>query len=87
MNNSIKLLKVLTGISKGLNIANNVIPIYKDTKPLIKSFQKFCNNIKINNIPQNNLNPPPTITNNFNDIDNNTKKIITNNSNNPIFFI
>ena len=37
MNNSELLTKILSGISKTLNIANRVIPIYQDTKPLLKN--------------------------------------------------
>ena len=38
ISNSLSLSKIITGISKTLNIANQVIPIYKQAKPLISNF-------------------------------------------------
>lgn len=49
MNNSASLGKFLTGISKTLNIANQIIPIYQDTKPLVKNFKNIYSLFKNNN--------------------------------------
>jgi len=54
------LSKVLSGLSRGLGIANQVIPIYQDTKPLVKNAQdvyqiirgKAKVNEKTNDIPK-----------------------------------
>ena len=40
MNNNI-LNNLLSGISKSLSIADNIIPIYKDTYPLITRVWQF----------------------------------------------
>lgn len=69
---------ILSGANKTLRVANEVIPLYKDAKPLIKKTTSFINNFKIRNEKK---------------LDNKDKKIeikeikktITN-SNNPKFF-
>ena len=44
MNNNLSILKIVNGLSKTLNIANQMIPLYKQVKPLIsKSNQLFSN--------------------------------------------
>ena len=48
MNNNI-LNTFLSGISKSLNIADNIIPIYKDTYPLIKKGKDFLNKTNSSN--------------------------------------
>ncbi len=40
---SLSLSKVLSGISKGLGIVNQAIPIYKEIKPMMESARKFIN--------------------------------------------
>lgn len=72
MNNSGSLIKILSGISKSLRIADQVIPIYKDSVPLIKNIKSFFYKNKSNNIKNNN---------------NEEKKVIITNDNNPKFFI
>lgn len=80
--------KVLTGISRTLGVANQVIPLYQQTKPLFKNARSAYNVIKdINKNPRSKVKPNP--------IQKNTPKqsvpalkekaIITNNS--PQFFI
>ena len=66
--------KVLTGISKTLNVANQVIPIYKEAKPMInnaktifsalKEFGKSNNNNTTSNTKENTKKDtiPPTRT-------------------------
>lgn len=48
MNNAFNLSKILSGLSRTLNIANQVIPIYKDTKPLINNVKSIYSLIKNN---------------------------------------
>jgi len=75
MNNELSLAKIITGFSKTLNIANQLIPLYKQVKPIIQNGNKILSKL-------NNLNI--TTKNNSN---NNT--IITNeikNNNQPTFF-
>lgn len=81
MNNNI-LNTVLNGISKSLNIASNVIPIYKDTYPLIKKGKNLLNK---NNI----INKNPKIDNKINNMNNENieNKQKKNLSNNPKFFV
>ena len=38
--NGLTLAKVLGGISRGLSIANQAIPLYQQVKPMIKSARK-----------------------------------------------
>lgn len=42
----LSLGKVLSGISKGLTIANQVIPIYEQAKPMISNARKFMGAMK-----------------------------------------
>ena len=50
----LSLTKVLGGISKGLSIANQVIPLYQQAKPMIQNARKVMNVLgelkKTNNI-------------------------------------
>lgn len=75
MNETSKFINALTGISKTLNVAKNVIPIYKDTKPLIDIIKK-----KIPNLKHKDILPSLKKTSEK------PKKTITT-SNNPQFFI
>ena len=87
-NNSNILSKVLTGINSSLNIANKVVPIYKQAKPLINGVSKTYKNFKNN---KNDLKNILKVLNNTKSIDkekvidNNVK--ISSNINNPTFFI
>ncbi len=38
--NVLSFTKVLTGISKGLGIVNQAIPIYKEIKPMVRNAKK-----------------------------------------------
>lgn len=57
---SFSLSKVLGGISKGLTIANQVIPLYQQAKPMISNAKKIMNLVKefnrssTNSTPNNN---------------------------------
>ena len=48
MNNELSLTKIITGFSKTLNIANQLIPLYKQVKPIIQNGNKILS--KINNL-------------------------------------
>ena len=75
---SLSLTKVLSGISKGLGIVNQAIPIYKEIKPMMSNAKKVLEIAKEFNKSSN------TKT-----IDVTPKKEVTNHvtsTNNPIFF-
>ena len=72
MNNNLNLLKIITGLNKTVNIAKQVVPIYKQVKPIINKsgeFLKKINKPQIKTEKKSN-NQPNTETN----------------TNNPIFF-
>ena len=70
MNNALSLTKIITGLSKTLNIANQLIPIYKQAKPYLN---------KLSNISL----PTPTIKQSQNQ---NNKINNTTYDNQPTFF-
>lgn len=76
MNNTPSILRILNGISKTLNIANQMIPLYKQVKPLITNSGKILNNINNLNL-KNNINK----TQDTNQVIKNNKKEIG-----PTFF-
>lgn len=43
---SLSLSKILSGISKALNIANQAIPIYKEIKPIAQNARKIMSVLK-----------------------------------------
>ncbi len=45
MSNSISLLKIINGLSKTINIANQMLPLYNQIKPIITSGSKMLSNI------------------------------------------
>lgn len=77
--------KVLSGISKTLNVANQVIPIYKEAKPMINNAKTILGALKEFG-KSNNSNSGTSSTN-----QDTTKKDTTPNirtvSNNPKFFL
>lgn len=82
MYNNFSLLNIIGGISKTLNIANQMIPIYKQVKPLLTDSNKIFNNLQ--NI-KTNLTQPNKVTNKNNQTIQNTKPSITS-VNAPTFF-
>ena len=71
MNNNLSLFKLLDGLTKSINIAKKIIPLYKELQPIINKSNEYFNKLSINE-KQNKIN-------------NNIKEeIIT--SNKPIFF-
>ena len=82
----ITLSSVLGGISKGLGILNQAIPLYKEIKPMIESSRKVMSvlqELKVNNTINNPSNNKTTI-----DIEENTNKKIVNyeSQSAPVFF-
>ena len=51
MNNDI-LNNLLNGVSKSLHIIDEVIPIYKDTSPLLKKMKNYTINKNVNNLQE-----------------------------------
>ncbi len=51
MYNKLTLPTIIGGISKTLNIANQMIPLYKQAKPMIENSSKMLSNL--NNIKSN----------------------------------
>ena len=64
MTNTLTLTRVLGGISKGLGILNQAIPLYKEIKPMIGSARKVMNALQdlktIPNIITNEINKDST---------------------------
>ena len=76
--------KVLTGISKTLGVANQVIPLYQQTKPLFKNARNAYNIIKdINKNPK--IKQETKVQSTPQTVPELKKRTITNNS--PQFFI
>ncbi|MCI6764291.1 MAG: hypothetical protein ACI4VT_04885 [Bacilli bacterium] len=78
MNNYGAFTRLLFGLNKTLRIAGQVIPIYRDSKPLVKNVYNFVkkkNNKVISNNTSKEISKPEE-----------KKKIIVSN-NNPTFFI
>lgn len=74
---SLSLTKILGGLSKGLNIVNQAIPIYKEVKPLVGNVKKVMGILKEFNTEKP-LTPPKKEV---------TKKLKTiTSSTNPTFF-
>ena len=44
---SFSLIKILGGISKTLNVANQIIPIYNQAKPMISNARNLLGTLKI----------------------------------------
>ena len=82
----ITLSSVLGGISKGLGILNQAIPLYREIKPMIGSARKVMSvlqELKVNNNTNN------TTSNNKTTIDieeNTNKKIVNHSQSTPVFF-
>ena len=86
MRSGITLSSVLGGISKGLGILNQAIPLYKEIKPMIGNARKVMSvlqELKVNNTIDNPSNNKTTI-----DIEENTNKKIVNyeSQSTPVFF-
>lgn len=73
MNNGLSLTKVISGINKTLNVANQLIPLYKKVKPMISKSESIISSISNFTFPKKN---------------NTSKSIKTSNTsdNGPVFF-
>jgi len=78
--NGLSLVKVLSGISKSLNIAKEIIPIYEQAKPLMQNVSKIFNTTKNTKSKVQNAN--------YKEVSTNKKTTTQSNSliNNPSFF-
>ncbi len=81
MNNYGSFTKLLFGLNKTLRIAGQVIPIYRDSKPLVKNVYSFVK--KRNN--KNAIKNDTSILDMENKVEEKKKTIVKNN--NPQFFI
>ena len=82
--------KVLGGISKTLSIANQVIPLYQQAKPMIHNATTILSVLKDVNKPSNNTKPTnEKTTNNSVTSSNNSLTDTTpiKNNNSPVFFL
>ena len=95
-NNPTTLSRILNGINTSLNIANKVMPIYKEAKPIITTVGNTYKNLKNNKNDLTNIikiiKANNTIKKKFNNTTNiNIKRTKLNktysNNNNPTFFI
>lgn len=79
-NNTLSLNKILGGLSKTLNIANKLLPLYKEAKPIIANAKNLYSIAKIINTKDQNK-----------DIKNITEQkkedIKISSTNNPNFFV
>lgn len=67
MNNNLSLIKIINGLSKTINIANKMLPLYNQIKPIIINSSKALNNININTKSNKvtNDNSPKEVNNNL----------------------
>ena len=69
MNNAFSLTKIIGGLSKTLNVVNQLIPLYNQVKPYLGKANKLVNNI--NNFSLSQTNTPKTTQVENNQITNN----------------
>ncbi len=78
----LSLTKVLGGISKGLSIANQVIPLYQQAKPMIQNARKVMNVLgelkKTNNISKTTVD--------VKNVKEKTESLKIQSTNSPVFF-
>lgn len=85
--NTLTLTRILGGISKGLGILNQAIPLYKEIKPMIGSARKVMSVLQDLKIPNNIVNETKT-NNNYNKktIDADAKEKQIGSQSAPVFF-
>ena len=92
MRSGITLSSVLGGISKGLGILNQAIPLYREIKPMIGSARKVMSvlqELKVNNNSNNTNNSTNNSTSNNKttiDIEENKKIVNESSQSAPVFF-
>lgn len=86
INNGLTITKVLGGLSKTLSIANQVIPLYKEAKPMLNNARNILSVLK--DLNKGNQNTPKSTTqyNNIKEKDTYKEPKRINNSN-PSFFL
>ena len=77
--------KVLSGISKTLNVANQVIPLYREAKPMMNNAKTILGALK--DIGKGNNNQTTTLKNNKTTKKDTTPKSRTVSNHNPTFFL
>lgn len=82
------LTKVLGGISRGLSIANQVIPLYQQAKPMIQSARKVISALGELNKTSNSGNINSDNTKKIVDVSakEKTEPVKIQSTNNPVFF-
>ncbi|MDD2504816.1 MAG: hypothetical protein PHF21_00920 [Bacilli bacterium] len=82
---------VLSGISKTLGVAKEVIPLWQQTKPLIRNAKTAYTLIKNNNIKKTTFDRNDSINTNSNfkkeEVNNIKEKTIIKSNNSPQFFM
>lgn len=88
MRSGITLSSVLGGISKGLGIINQAIPLYREIKPMIGSARKVMSVLQELKVNNNSNNTNNTTSNNKTTINIEENKKIVNESSQsaPVFF-
>lgn len=88
VSSGLSLTKVIGGISKTLSIANQVIPLYREAKPMIQNAKTILSVLKDVGKPSNKN--KENIKNNIDISNNNNKsvrKIPATQNNSPVFFL
>lgn len=87
MNNNLSLLKIIGGLNKSLSIARQVVPLYKQVKPILSNSAAFLSKFTANSTSSN------TSSNikNSNKTNSNVEKsmeqpTIKSSGSNPVFF-
>ena len=82
VSSGLSLAKVLGGISKGLSIANQVIPLYQQAKPMIQNARKVMSVLgelkKTNNISKTTVD--------VKNVKEKTESLKIQSTNSPVFF-
>lgn len=82
VSSGLSLTKVLGGISKGLSIANQVIPLYQQAKPMIQNARKVMSVLgelkKTNNISKTTVD--------VKNVKEKTESLKIQSTNSPVFF-
>ena len=79
--------KVLSGISKTLSVANQVIPLYREAKPMIKNAKTILSVLKEMNGNNNNKTPVKKQNGPIKKDSMEEVKTFTNYNNSPKFFL
>lgn len=80
--------KVLGGISKTLGVANQIIPLYREAKPMINNARTILSVLKdVNKGSKTSSNNKKTTNDSSSTNTNNTSSKVIRNNNNPVFFL